>query len=411
MVAGRSQESIAELSQTLASSELTVAERFISNGHSNPLYGVKEWPDILVFHLSSMGSEEIESLLENPQAARPHTIIIGPADNVDCMRMSMQVGVRDYIEEPCELEQLQGSIERIRDELQTDVAPAKVVAGDITALVSAKGGAGASFLSANLAHMAAAGGESRVALLDLDLQFGSLAQYLDLKPEHGLMSVVELVDQLDSVAIDAYMTKHASGLRLLSAVEDEIVLQRDIEHSQFTVLLELLKHSYDRTFIDLPRQIDEASADVYEAADNIIVITQQEVASVRDASRLYRLIRSELSIPEERFRLVINRFDKNSAIEISDICRSVGIPTEQVITVPNSYHSVAESINVGVPIFDHNKSSRVTRALIELNAQLVGVELQDNPNVVRRVFKQLVGVNLQDNPNVVRRVFANLLGD
>jgi pilus assembly protein CpaE len=223
--------------------------------------------------------------------------------------------------------------------------------------------------------------------------------------------VVELVDQLDSVAIDAYMTKHASGLRLLSAVEDEIVLQRDIEHSQFTVLLELLKHSYDRTFIDLPRQIDEASADVYEAADNIIVITQQEVASVRDASRLYRLIRNELSIPEERFRLVINRFDKNSAIEISDICRSVGIPTEQVITVPNSYQSVAESINVGVPIFDHNKSSRVTRALIDLNAQLVGVDLQDNPNVVRRVFAQLVGVDSQDNPNVVRRVFANLLGD
>lgn len=391
MVAGRSQGRIAELSQALASSEVTVTERLISNGHSNPLYEVKEWPDILVFHISSKGREEIESLLANPKAARPHMIIIGPADNVDCMRMAMQVGVRDYIEEPCELEQLQGSIARIRDELQTDVAPAKVVAGDITALVSAKGGAGASFLSANLAHMAAVGGGSRVALIDLDLQFGSLAQYLDLKPEHGLMSVVELVDQLDSVAIDAYMTKHASGLRLLSAVEDEIVLQRDIVHSQFTVLLELFKHSYDRTFIDLPRQIDETSADVYEAADNIIVITQQEVASIRDASRLYRLIRSELSIPEESFRLVVNRFDKNSAIEISDICRSVGIPIEQVIKVPNSYQSVAESINVGVPILDYNKSSPVTRALIELNAQLAGADLQDNPNVVRRIFANLLG--------------------
>ena len=78
MVAGRSQDAIAELQEALTAEGREVEMRYISNGHSNPLYGVKDWPDILVFHLSAKGAEEIESLLENPQAARPLTIVKSP---------------------------------------------------------------------------------------------------------------------------------------------------------------------------------------------------------------------------------------------------------------------------------------------------------------------------------------------
>jgi pilus assembly protein CpaE len=391
MVAGRSKSAIAELGSALSSPGLDVTQQYISNGHSNPLYYAKSSPDILVFHLSEKGPEEIESLFENPEQSRPTTVIVGPANNVECLRMSMKAGVRDYIEEPVNPEELTATVNRIRDGLNSGNGAMEPSEGQITALVSAKGGAGASFLSANLAHMAAEEGSASVALVDLDLQFGSLAQYLDLELEHGLMKALEIADQLDAVALDAYMAKHSSGLRLLSPVEEEIILQRDIIQSQFSVLLDLLRTSYARTFIDLPRQIDELSAEVYERADQIMIITQQEVASVRDASRLYRLIRRELAIPESHFFLVINRYDKNSDIELADISRSTGIDAKQFITVPNSYQSVAESINVGVPMFDHARNSRVTRALMAMNAKLSGSESKHNPNVVRRVLANLLG--------------------
>jgi pilus assembly protein CpaE len=391
MVAGRSKSAIAELASAIASPSREVTEQYISNGHSNPLYYAKSTPEILIFHLSAKGPEEIESLLENKSQAQPIAIIVGPANNVECMRMSMQAGVRDYIEEPADIDELKNTVDRIVGELHSDSASSTSKEGEITALVSAKGGAGASFLSANLAHMAASQENTSVALIDMDLQFGSLAQYLDLKLEHGLMKALEIADQLDAVALDAYMAKHTSGLRLLSPVEDEIILPRDIIQSQFSMLLELMKDSYQRTFIDLPRQIDELSAEVYERANQIMIITQQEVASIRDASRLYRLIRNELDIPESHFFLVINRYDKNSDIEIADISRSTGIDAKQFITVPNSYQSVAESINVGVPMFDHAKNSRVTRALMAMNAKLSGSESKHNPNVVRRVLANLLG--------------------
>lgn len=397
MVAGRSNDDIVDLANALDNPEINVYTRHISNGHSNPLHNAQELPAILIFHLSELGPAELESLQEVPEQDRPHIIIIGPVNNVECMRLSMRMGIRDYLEDPCDLNELLGIISRVCDELELApvLAPTfddEPLEGQLTALVSAKGGAGASFLTANLAHMAAATGGRKVSLIDLDLQFGSLAQYLDLNVEHGLMHALEMADQLDAVAIDAYMSKHSSGLRLMSPAEDEIILPRDVDHSQFQTLLDLLKDSYDNTFVDLPRQIDELSADVYERADNILIITQQEIASIRDARRLHLLISNELNIPSDRFYLVVNRYNKNSIIELKDIAKSTGIDCERIITIPNSYESVAESINVGVPIFDHDKTSRVTRALIDLNSQIGGVaKSSENANVVRRVFANILG--------------------
>ena len=394
MIAGRSKDAIAELENALNGSDRDVRQRWISNGHSNPLAGISEWPDLLVFHLSTKGPEEIESLLENPQSSRPATIVIGPADNLECMKLALKAGVSDYIEEPYDLNQLNESINRVSETtLQKEaVSDSANREGVITALVSAKGGAGASFMAANLAHITRTEGNLNVALIDLDLQFGSLSQYLDIDCEHGLQSVLEVAEQLDAMAIDGYMSKHSSGLRLLSPNEQEIILQRDVSSSQFQALLRLLKKSYDCSFIDLPRQIDELSADVYEMADNIMIITQQEVASIRDASRLYRLIRDELSIPEDHFSLIVNRYDKDSVIELKDICNKIGIPKEFTITIPNSYQSVAESINMGVPIFDYAKSSRVTRALSKLNTRITGTgnDADKSPTVMRRVFTNLL---------------------
>jgi Flp pilus assembly CpaE family ATPase len=60
--------------------------------------------------------------------------------------------------------------------------------------------------------------------------------------------------------------------------------------------------------------------------------------------------------------------------------------------VPNSYESVAESINMGVPIAEHAKNSRVTKALVEMNSRLIGgTQTAAQPNVVRRVFASLIG--------------------
>ncbi len=369
---------------------LSVSARHISNGHSNPLYGLESYPDILVFHLSSVGEEEIASLLVNSIEQRRATIVIGPADNVTCMRQAMKAGVSDYLEAPLNEAELHASINRIVAETLQPLSGQQNDA-EVIAVVSAKGGSGASFLAANLAHVMCTADGHRVALIDLDLQFGSLAQYLDIEPEHGFMPALDMAEHLDETAANAYMAKHPSGLRLLSPMEDEVILPRDVPLDHFGCLLDLLKKSYDRIVIDLPRQIDELSAEVYERADHILLVTQQEIASVRDAQRLRRLLRTELSIPDERLALVVNRYDKNSIVELDDISRSLKIAKEDMIIVPNSYRHVAESINVGVPMFDHSRGSAVTKALMKMNARLEGFESKSEDTGIRRVLSGFIG--------------------
>ena len=389
MVAGRSKDAIAALARKLESPEFAVQQRHISNGHSNPLFGVSDWPDILVFHVGSACEDEVSSLLENPPESRPATIIIGPANNMKCVRLSMQAGVRDYLDEPLDDAELRASLNRIRSDLQAQ--PTGAADGLMTALVSTKGGCGASFLAANMAHVLAAENDEQVALLELDLQFGSLAQYLDLKPKHGLIRARDMADQLDATALNAFMAKHDSGLSLMSPLDEEIILARDIDPERFAKILALLKSSFNRVFVDLPRQIDQLSAEVYESADHILLVTQQEYACVTDAARLRRLILTELAVPPDRITMVINRYDKNSIVELADISRTIGVNKEDFILIPNAYKSVAESINIGVPMYEHARGSAVTKAIIAANKRLEGQDLAAKRGVVGRVLSNLIG--------------------
>jgi len=391
MIASRSKTAIGTLEKKVADSGFNVIQRHISNGHSNPLYGVGEFPDILIFHLSAMGEEELTSLLETPAEQRPATVVIGPANNTKCMRLAMQAGVRDYLEDPLNDAELAASIRSICSDLVATTGATSGSGTIMTAVVSTKGGCGASFLAVNLAHVMAAEDHQRVALVELDLQFGSLAHYLNLKPKHGLVSALDLADQLDTVALEAYMVQHKSGLALLGPLEEEMIMARDIDAARFSQVLDLLRASYSRIVVDLPRQIDDLCAEVYERADRILLVTQQEFASIKDAARLRKLIMRELAVPADRISMVVNRYDKNSSVELEDIARSVGVEKNDLILIPSAYKAVAESINIGVPMLEHARSSNVTKAILDMSKQLQGMRSPEQRSVMSRMLSNLIG--------------------
>jgi pilus assembly protein CpaE len=80
-----------------------------------------------------------------------------------------------------------------------------------------------------------------------------------------------------------------------------------------------------------------------------------------------------MAIPEERITVVVNRHDKKTALETQDICRTVGVENHELVLLPNDYRDVAQSVNIGVPMLDHSRSSAVTKALMKLESRLTGV--------------------------------------
>jgi pilus assembly protein CpaE len=367
LIAGRNKEALGSLEACLQGRYYKVSIRYISNGHADPLYGVPDLPDLLIFHMGVNDEEELACLTERPAELRPPTLIIGPGGNTQMMRLAMKAGAIDYLEDPAGESEL---TEVLNDWEQTVAHQASEQDGRLIAVVSAKGGSGASFLSANLAHLMAVVSENNTALLDLDLQYASLGQYLDLRCKNGLMQVLDVIEDLDATALDAYMTRHKSGVSLLGPLEDEIVLTRDVPLDRFARLLEQMRTNYDYTVIDQPRDLHEVSAAVYERVDQVLIVMQQELANIRDASRLRHILLTEMAVPEDRINVIINRYDKNSAVELGDICRALSVEKSNIILVPNDYRDVAESVNIGVPMFDHSRNSAVTKSLLSFEGRL-----------------------------------------
>ncbi len=95
------------------------------------------------------------------------------------MRMAMKAGARDFLTEPVDQKELINMLLQLESEKRQTAISEK---GTLTAFINAKGGSGASVLACNVAHMMQERSQQEVILMDLDMQFGALAQYLDLKP-------------------------------------------------------------------------------------------------------------------------------------------------------------------------------------------------------------------------------------
>jgi len=369
LIAGRDKDALTSLEENLPGLGCEISIRNISNGHADPLYGLPDLPDLLIFHVDESNEAELACLVERPAELRPTTLVVGPGGNTHLMRMAMKAGAVDYLEDPASKEELDETLEQLKKSLAIRTTDE----GRLIAVVSAKGGSGASFLSANLGHMMAKVSKKNTALLDLNLQYASLGQYLDLQCEHGLMQALDVIESLDETAMDAYMAKHKSGVSLLGPLPDEIVLTRDVPLERFARLIDQMKAHYDFTIVDQPRDLHEMSATVYERADRVLIVMQQELANIRDASRLREILLTEMAVPENRITVVVNRYDKKAPVELGDICRALNTQKSELVLVPNDYRDVAESMNIGVPMYDHSRGSAVTKALMKFEGRLTGV--------------------------------------
>ena len=79
-----------------------------------------------------------------------------------------------------------------------------------------KGGTGKTLVSTNLAVALAPAGQ-KVALVDLDLQFGDIGLALGLRPDKTIHDLARSGGSLDSDKLEAYLVKHESGLNVLMA--------------------------------------------------------------------------------------------------------------------------------------------------------------------------------------------------
>ena len=225
LLVARSREAAGALQHMLSSApDLSIETRLIDEHDLDPLGGVMRSPDLLLLKLNGRSHEELGELLRYGAEERPPLIVIGDASNAQSMRIAMQAGARDFLTEPVLTEDLLAAIELVSAERRGSKSHKHC---ELVAFINAKGGSGATFLACNVAHLFTSVSNLKTAIVDLDLQFGTLPQYLDVQPKRGLLEALDVADDLDGVAIDAYLTRHESGLSILAGLRDSAMLQQD----------------------------------------------------------------------------------------------------------------------------------------------------------------------------------------
>jgi pilus assembly protein CpaE len=210
-----------------------------------------------------------------------------------------------------------------------------------------------------------------------------------LRLKHDLMEVLENADSLDAVALDAYMTQHTSGLRLLAA-RPANTFEGGLDRSAaLATLLDKLAEHYEQIVVDMPRRVDPYVATVLKRADRVVLVVQQTVGHLRDAVRMLQIL-AHHGLKDEQVLTVVNRYEKDSPISMEDVQRSMR--SIEVINIPSDFKTVAESINLGVPIYEHARGSVVTKSLTNLGTKLGGRAVTTGGSRLGKAFSSLLRI-------------------
>jgi len=317
-------------------------------------------PDLLV---TDTGDARDLAALEALAAAHPgvDTLLIGDDLPADHLLRAMRAGVREVLPAQVGAATLCAAAQRLSRQ-RPPGAPAPTAVGEVLAFVSCKGGSGATFIAANLAHLLATGGK-RVALIDLNLQFGDALLFIsNERPASDVADVARHLQRLDADFLLSAMVQVAPGLHVLAAPEDP-ALASDVTPQQVQAILAQARTMFDYIIIDAGRSLSGVTLQALDTADSIHAVLQLTLPFIRDARRLREIFRS-LGYPADKLRWIVNRCEKNGQITLDDVRTTLG--AERLFTLPNQYGAVAASVNQGVPVADLPGGGAITRALRDL---------------------------------------------
>ena len=328
-------------------------------------------PDVLIIDDATPDClEAVEALsLRSPGV---ETLLISADATAEFLMRAMRAGVREVIPASGGSDALQAALIRCmhkRSRQGDDWSQH----GQVLAFLSCKGGSGATFLAANFAYVAASEFGKRVALIDLNLQFGDTVMFVsDARPPSNIAELSSQIHRLDASLLAASMLEAAPNLYVLAAPEDPSH-STDVKREHIAAIVRLARQHYDFVVLDVPPSLDGVNLQALDLADTIFPVLQLTLPFVRDGKRLLSVFHS-LDYPREKVQLIVNRYEKNSGISLQDLEQAVDEKVSHV--VPNSYEAAAASVNLGIPIVKVDRGNPISKCLIEMARGFVPEEGQ-----------------------------------
>jgi pilus assembly protein CpaE len=246
-------------------------------------------PRVLLLDLADAAAPIAEvSSARTVGGAELKIVVLGALNDVALFRDLLAAGANDYLVKPPNRETLSAALEK-RSHAPGTTADGL---GQVIVFTGSRGGVGTTTTAVSCAWLIAEERGERVALLDLDLHFGTIALKLDTDPGSGLCEALEQPSRIDSLFIDRAMVKVTDNLRVLAA-EASATQHMIIDAGAIDVLLYELRRKFSKIVVDLPRGATPIQHVVIAAATHVVVVCERSLAGLRDTIRLQTMIREQ----------------------------------------------------------------------------------------------------------------------
>lgn len=290
----------------------------------------------------------------------------------DILLKAIRTGAKEFLSQPIGEEEVKEAVLRCkkRRDAGNNKEPAK--AGKVVSVIGSKGGVGTTTVAVNLAVATAEKEDvTSVILIDMNLLFGEIPIFMEMKPKYHWGEIARQVYRLDSDFLMNILSKHRSGVYVLPSPSyfhyDQEEIPKIIER-----VLQLARSMFDVVIVDGGHSLGRISSKSLEISDKVLLISTMSVPCLSNTNKLLESFRALGYPKKECVKIVMNRYEKNSEISLKDAAES--LHADIFWTLPNDYKVTMTAINQGKPLSEIAPNSRIRKSLGKLADSLMGSE-------------------------------------
>lgn len=340
-------------------------------------------PDVAVVSLDADPDRAMQ-LVQSLVASHPQVDVIAASCRTDgqFILQVIRSGAKEFVGLPLQYEEILGALERLRSARGGKEGNGQI-SSKVLVLAGSRGGTGCTSLAVNIACTLAKDPNHNVVIVDLDLAMGDADVCLDIVPDYTIADIAMSIDRIDLQLLKRSLTKHSSGVYLLPhpvQIEDAALIQP--EH--VSRVISLLKMTFTHVIVDLSKGYHPIDFVAMQMADQILLVTQLDVSSLRNVVRIM-LALTEREGLGEKVKVVANRQGStDTEISIPRAEETIGRPI--YARIPNDSRTMLASRNNGVPLVEHAPKSKLYQAIVNLTDSLLGVAAAPAKGKERRGF-------------------------
>ena len=319
---------------------------------------------VFVYDLDDVGENSLKEF-DRFMTQRPQdipVIVLAPHVEDTLVRWFMRLRVADWVKSPLspgELIAACGRVMSLNDSGRQDIK--------CMAFMGARGGVGASTIALHAAIIQARSAAPTVTtcLVDLDLEQGSCADYLDLQPNWQIDELIADPARLDGHMLETMTVNHPTGVAVLSA-QRKFGEQFAFSEEIVTRTLDLASQKYQSLVVDLPRHGENWTSAVLLGSSDVYIVTDFTVPGLKSARRMVTDITAHYA-GEVKPKVIINKYETSffaGHLSTSEAKELLGPSLAGYVTMESKL--VREAIDRGVPTTAINPRNKIITDLVKI---------------------------------------------